>query len=77
MARVRNFIHQRLITDWHYIRRLHSMQVALFWIIMSAVAGIWSALDGAIPTWAYVSGGILMNVSLGLARITKQPGLDQ
>lgn len=72
------FLDKRLIADWRFkVRHLWTIRVALFWIVVSAIAGVWSALDGAIPTWLYVSGGILMNVSLGVARLAKQPGVDE
>lgn len=74
----RTYLDKHLITAWDYkLKHLWSIRVALFWIVVSAVAGIWSALVDTIPTWAYVSGGILMNLSLGLARLTKQPGVDE
>lgn len=67
-----------LLADWRFkLLHLWTIRVALFWIIVSAVAGIWSALVGVVPTWIYVTGGIAMNVSLGIARLLKQPGVDE
>ena len=74
----KEWLDNHMIADWRFkVRHLLTIRVALFWIVVSALAGVWSALDGAIPTWLYVTGGILMNVSLGVARMTKQPGVDE
>ena len=71
-------LNMRLIDDWYSkLKRLWTIRVALFWVGLSALAGVWGALVGTIPTWVYVTGGVLMNVSLGVARLAKQPGVDE
>ena len=68
----------QLIENWWFkAKHLWTIRIALVWIFLSAVAGVWSALVDTIPTWMYVSGGVLMNLSLGIARLTKQPGVDE
>ena len=72
------YLNKHLITNWDdKIKHLWTIRVALFWVAVSAMAGVWSALVDTIPTWLYVSGGIIMNLSLGVARLAKQPGVDE
>lgn len=69
----------RLIDDWRTeLLRLWSMRVVVFWTVFwSAMGGlilVWPALMGYMPVWLFVSLGVLMCVSFGLARLLKQPG---
>lgn len=63
------------------IFRLHSLRVAfgglVFWSAVSGLYLVWPAFAGAIPLWFYAVGGIVMSIALALARVLKQPGLDQ
>lgn len=71
-------LNMRLIEGWYdKLKRLWTIRIAVFWVGLSALAGVWGALVGTIPNWVYVTGGILMNVSLGIARLLKQPGVDE
>ena len=72
------WLDEHCIASWRVkITQLWTIRVALFWIILSAIATIWSALTEVMPLWVYAVLGILMNVTLGIARIAKQPGVDE
>ena len=63
------------IDNWRVeIKRLWVIKGALIWIAVSSVLTIWSALVDVLPLWAYAVIGIVMNLSLGIARLLKQPG---
>lgn len=67
----------RLIDDWKSeVARLWSVRVAAFWSAVCGLLLVWPALASAIPLWAYALGGILICVSIGVARFLKQPGAD-
>lgn len=72
----------RLIDDWRRLwPRFWSMRVAIggvmFWAAVAGLYLVWPAFAGVIPLWFYAVGGVLMSIALGLARLFKQPGLDQ
>jgi hypothetical protein len=70
---------RRLIADWRrQVRRLWTAQIALLWIVLAAlifvapmVSDEAKALVGAGP---FAGGLFLASVSLGIARLLKQPG---
>jgi hypothetical protein len=69
----------RLIDDWKAeILRLWSMRLligqAAFWSAMGGLWLMWPAIVGSIPLWAYFVVGLVLAVSTGIARVTKQPG---
>ena len=63
---------------WH---RLWSVRLAVggavFWGIVSGLYLVWPAFAGTIPLLFYAVGGVVMSIALIIARIMKQPGLDQ
>lgn len=72
----------RLIDNWHRkAGQLWSMRVAIggviFWAAVAGLYLVWPAFAGVIPLWFYAVGGVLMSIALGVARLFKQPGLDQ
>ena len=68
---------QRLVQDWHHkLLHLWTIRLALFWIVVSSLVGVWGALENVVPTSVYVGLGFAMNLSLGIARLLKQPGVD-
>ena len=72
------FLDKRFVAGWRFkLRRLWTIRIALFWTALSAVAGVWGALVYELPTWLYMLLGVTMNVSLGIARLMKQPGVDE
>jgi hypothetical protein len=60
--------------------RLWSMRVLIFWTVFwSALGGlclVWTAFYNLIPLPVFVGLGILMPVSIALARLLKQPGVE-
>ena len=51
----KHYLDKHLILDWDTkIKQLWTIRVALFWIVVSAITGIWGALVDTIPTWIYV-----------------------
>ncbi len=71
----------RLIENWHTeLLRLWSMRVLLFWTVFWAAFGgiylILPAFIGVIPLPILVALAVLMPVTIALARLLKQPGLD-
>lgn len=72
----------RLIDNfWHCLTRLWSIRVAaagiVFWGALSGLWAIWPGLVDQIPLWFYAVGGIAMSVALAIARVLKQPGIEQ
>jgi hypothetical protein len=64
-----------LIDDWRaQVRRLWSIRIALFWGGLSGLIAVWSAFSEVIPLWLYASVGVIANVAIVGARVTKQPG---
>jgi hypothetical protein len=63
---------------WH---RLWTVRLAIggavFWGAVAGLYLVWPAFAGVIPLWFYALGGIVMSIALVVARILKQPGLDQ
>jgi hypothetical protein len=49
----------------------------IFWAAVAGLYLVWPAFAGVIPLWFYAVGGVLMSIALGVARLFKQPGLDQ
>jgi hypothetical protein len=49
---------------------------AAFWSALAMVAVLWPALIGHIPLWLLFGGGVLIGGAIGIARLTKQPGLS-
>lgn len=71
----------KLVDDWHRkIWRWHSTRVAIgstaLWSAVGGAIMIWPALAGDIPIEAYVTGGIILSVAFGIARVLKQPGAE-
>lgn len=71
----------QLIEDWKAeFTRLWSMRVTIFWTVFwSGLGGlclVWPALIGSIPTPWFVGLGVLMPVTIGVARLLKQPGAE-
>lgn len=72
----------KLIPDWKSkAPKLWSMRVALlggiFWSALGGLWVLWPAFAAVLPLPLYVAAGIAMSVALGVARLLKQPGLDQ
>ena len=70
-----------LIENWNTeLTRLWSMRVTLFWTMFwSGLGGlflVWPVFMGQIPEGLYIGLGILMPVSIGVARLLKQRGAD-
>lgn len=71
-----------LIDDWHKaIYRLWSIRLAIagvvFWSALSGLWVLWPAFVEKLPLPFYAIGGVAMSVALGLARVLKQPGVEQ
>lgn len=71
----------KLIDNWRAeVFRLWSMRVVVFWTMFwSALAGIysvWPAFQDRVSLGWFVGLGVLMPVSLAIARLLKQPGAD-
>lgn len=63
------------------LTRLWSLQVAalgvVFWGALSGLWVVWPAFVDWIPLWFYAVGGIAMSIALAIARVLKQPGVEQ
>ena len=59
---------------WH---RLWSMRLALFFGALSGLVAVWAAFQDVMPLWAFAGTSVLMNVAIAVARVTKQPGVDE
>jgi hypothetical protein len=71
-----------LIDDWRAeIMRLWSMRVAMagvaFWSALGGLWVLWPALIDVLPLGFYIGAGLAIAVAVGIARVLKQPGLDQ
>lgn len=72
------FLDKRLIADWRVkIKKLWTVRLIALIGVVYSLSGVWTALAGSIPTWVYVTFGFLMNLILFVARVTKQPGVDE
>lgn len=72
------YLDAHFIQDWRIkIRQLWTIRLALFYIVLTSVFAIWDALIDTLPRWIFISGGLVMGITLGLARLTKQPGVDE
>jgi len=72
-------VESRLIDDWRgEIKRLWSLRVAAIWIVLSAIIFVAPMVSdeakAVVGAWPFAGGLFLASVSLGLARLTKQPG---
>lgn len=72
----------RLIDNWRRdLGRLWSIRVALagvvFWGAVSGLWVLWPAFVDWLPLWFYAVGGIAMSIALAVARVLKQPGIEQ
>jgi len=65
-----------LIDDWRKnALKLWSIQLAMFWGGLSGLFIVWPAFASVVPLWAFAGASIVMAAALGVARLTKQPGI--
>lgn len=73
-------LNKLFIAEWRDAKKLWSMRVVAFWTIFwSALVGLWALLPafiGYVPAPVLAGLSIVMAVSIGLARLLKQPGAD-
>jgi hypothetical protein len=63
--------------NWELIlKQSWAIRVALFWGAVSGLIAVWSAFEDVLPLSIYASLGVLMNASITVARLLKQPGTD-
>lgn len=67
----------RAIPEWRKMHRMATIWVAAFWGCMLFAAAAWTQLQGQIPDIVFWIGGFAIFGSIAVARVTKQPGLDQ
>jgi hypothetical protein len=68
---------KHLIDDWRTdALRFWSVRLALFWGALSGLFLVWPAFANVIPLWAFAGLSIVMSAALAVARLTKQPGMD-
>ena len=69
-------INNRLIDDWRSVA-LHfwTIRIALFWGAASGLLAAWPAFASAIPLWSYALASVVLSAAVGVARLTKQPGV--
>lgn len=53
-----------------------AVRVALFWGAVSGLIAVWSAFQDVLPLSIYAALGVLMNASITVARVLKQPGAE-
>ena len=67
-----------LITDarrvWH---RLWSVRLALFWGCVSGLYGAWPAFQDVVPLPCFAGLSVALGGLIAVARVTRQPGLDE
>lgn len=74
----KGYLDAHLIEDWRFkIKKLWTVRLTALFGLAYALASIWSGLSGSIPTWLFIVGGILSNGLVFVARVTKQPGVDE
>ena len=56
--------------------RLWSIRVALFWAAVCGLYGALPALQEIIPAAWFIGLSVFMNMTIVVARITKQPGVS-
>ena len=67
-----------LISGWRIkVRQLWTVQLTALFGLAYAVATVWSALDGVIPQKVYITIGLISNMLVFIARLKKQPGVDE
>lgn len=71
-----SWIKAHLVDNCAVAHRLWTIQLAIFWGAFSGLMLIWPALMSFIPLPVFFSLSILFSVILGVARVTKQPGLE-
>lgn len=77
LDKIRDAAGRHVIDNWRDIlRRAWSIRLAVFWGAVSGVAAAWPALDEVVPTRLFVAGSVVFSVALVVARLTKQPGMD-
>lgn len=78
MDKIKAAASARLIDNWRAIlARAWSIRIAIFWGIVSGLAAAWPALDEVVPIRLFVAGSVLISVALVVARVTKQPGVEE
>jgi hypothetical protein len=76
-ARAKSTLDKYLIAGWRSEwKRLWSVRVTLFWGALSGLVSVWSAFSDVLPLWVYSGFSVVASILLGVARLTKQPGLD-
>lgn len=71
-----------LLDDWkHIASHSWSFWITVFSVVLwSAMGGlilVWSAFEDLLPKGAFIGIGICLNIAIGIARLTKQPGADE
>ena len=64
-------------SNWRTIlKESWAVRVALFWGAVSGLIAVWSAFQDVLPLSIYAALGVLMNASITVARVLKQPGAE-
>ena len=67
----------RFHSNWRTIlKESWAVRVALFWGAVSGLIAVWSAFQDVLPLSVYAALGVLMNASITVARVLKQPGAE-
>lgn len=75
-AQIAIWLDAHLQPEWRDAHRLWSVQIALFWSALSGMWAAWPAFQGIVPLPWFVGICIAFPMVLTLARLAKQPGLD-
>lgn len=66
----------KLVPDWRRAHRFRSVQLALFWSVLNGAVLSIEAFQNAVNPWIFLGLNVVGYGLIGLARITKQPGLE-
>lgn len=66
-----------LVDDWRRAHRFRSVQLAGFWCALNGAVLSLAAFQDAINPWLFLGLNTAGYAIIGIARVTKQPGLDQ
>jgi hypothetical protein len=66
----------KLVPDWKRAHRFRSIQLAAFWTALNGAVVSIEAFKDYINPWAFLTLNVIGFALIGVARVTKQPGLD-
>lgn len=77
LDKIKDAAGRHVIDNWRDIlARAWSIRLAVFWAAIAGLAAAWPAFMDTVPPRLFAVVSVIFSVALVVARLTKQPGVD-